>query len=61
MINLHPLNLSTQNLVRGQGYCLDLGKGRIAYIMFTSPMPAGDSGSGTVTLLATMWQNPGGQ
>ena len=64
LLNTSPMNLETQTFAQGQGYCVQLPPTNseanpIAYIKFLMLTPDnGDTGTGEVMLVATLWNGP---
>jgi hypothetical protein len=58
LITTDPMDLSTQNLEQGQGYCIQIADGGIGYFRISSmAQNDGNADSGAVVLKLTLWQS----
>ncbi len=58
LINRDPIDLTTQNLYQGHGYCLQVANDEIGFVRIVSIAPGdGNGGSGEITLVVTLWQS----
>ena len=58
LITTDPMDLSTQNLEQGQGYCIQIADEGIGYFRILSIAQSDENGdSGAVVLTLTLWQS----